>query len=488
MRVAAAPRPPGPPDSWSALNTLSCLPAVLVGALIIWRGRRRASAMLLGAGLLTYGLVNYDPQMLLGRTWAYLPLDIIGALMLGSISVFFAAFAMCFYEETIGPLGRPAWRWLSAYAGLCLASTALLWWGRLFLDRLPLVGDGQLLFVFVSTPGFVAALAILLAGWRNSALELQKRFLLMAVASGAVIIAQVIPVVLSFGLQMGSEMFTHPAMFVAYVASGIVAPAFFAYAIVRHRVFDLGFVLNRTLVYGAVSLILLVGFGLLEWVADHLVRIQGRETNAALDAALALGVFLTFHRVRDGVEHAVERLFFRSWQENEAALNRFVKTAGFITRPEALVQAFAGELARFTGGAGAAVYLKAEDGDYRLAAGAEGLAPTVVDADEPAVVVLRAERAPLEPEEAGSDMTAALALPMMNRAEVIGFALVGPKPAGLSYRPDETAALAHAAHQVGLDLYSLKVDQLEQRLMRLESAKPRRRSQRTDSVHVLQRR
>jgi hypothetical protein len=146
------------------------------------------------------------------------------------------------------------------------------------------------------------------------------------------------------------------------------------------------------------------------------------------------------------VEHGVERLFFRSWQENEAALDRFVKTAGFITRPEALVKGFASELARFSGGADAAVYLRADDGDYRLAAGGEGRALLVVDADEPAVVALRAERAPLEPEEAGSAMAAALAVPMINRVELTGFALVGPKPAGLSYRPDEIAALAHAAH------------------------------------------
>lgn len=474
MRVVAVPRPPGPPDIWSMLNSLSCLPAVLVGLVMFWRSRR-PSAMLLGAALLTYGLIHYAPEMLLGRAWSFLPLDILGALNLGSISVFFAAFAMRFYEETIVPLGRWAWRWFWAYAGLCLASTALFCWGRLFEDQLPLVGDGQVLFVFVSTPGFVAALAILLAGWKNSARELQKRFLLLAVASAGVVVAQVAPTVLNFGLGMsGDQMFSHPFMWVAYVGSGIVAPAFFAYAIVRHRVFDLGFVLNRTLVYGAVSVILLVSFGLLEWLADHVVRIQGRETNAALDAGMALGVFLTFHRVRDAVEHGVERLFFRSWQANEAALSRFVKTAGFIARPQALVQAFAGELARFTGGADAAVYLKAEDGDYRLAVGAEGLASPVVDADEPAVVVLRAGRAPLEPEEAGSAMTAALAVPMMNRAEVIGFALVGPKPAGLSYRPDEIAALAHAADQVGLDLYGLKVEQLEQRLLRLESAKPRR--------------
>jgi len=50
---------------------------------------------------------------------------------------------------------------------------------------------------------------------------------------------------------------------------------------------------------------------------------------------------------------------------------------------------------------------------------------------------------------------------MINRHEVNGFVLLGAKPDGLDYRPDEIELIAWAAHQVGLDIHALKVEELE---------------------------
>ena len=50
---------------------------------------------------------------------------------------------------------------------------------------------------------------------------------------------------------------------------------------------------------------------------------------------------------------------------------------------------------------------------------------------------------------------------MINRNEVVSVVLLGRKANGLSYRPDETQLIDWASRQVGLDLYALKVEQLE---------------------------
>jgi hypothetical protein len=55
-----------------------------------------------------------------------------------------------------------------------------------------------------------------------------------------------------------------------------------------------------------------------------------------VDAAIAVGVFLTFHRVRD----VVEGLFFRRWQKAEADLRKFVREAAFFGEAPALTRAF----------------------------------------------------------------------------------------------------------------------------------------------------
>ena len=55
----------------------------------------------------------------------------------------------------------------------------------------------------------------------------------------------------------------------------------------------------------------------------------------------------------------------------------------------------------------------------------------------------------------------ALALAMSHRNELTGVVLVGQKPSGGGYRPDEIEVLANTAHQIGLDFHALKVEKLE---------------------------
>ena len=51
-----------------------------------------------------------------------------------------------------------------------------------------------------------------------------------------------------------------------------------------------------------------------------------------------------------------------------------------------------------------------------------------------------------------------------------GFVLLGRKPNGESYRPDEVELLEFAAHQVGLDLHALEVEELRRELQRARAA------------------
>jgi len=59
---------------------------------------------------------------------------------------------------------------------------------------------------------------------------------------------------------------------------------------------------------------------------------------------------------------------------------------------------------------------------------------------------------------------------MVNRNEVLGVVLLGPKPSGQDLRPDEVELIEWATRQVGLDLHALKVEQLERERSELRSA------------------
>jgi len=58
---------------------------------------------------------------------------------------------------------------------------------------------------------------------------------------------------------------------------------------------------------------------------------------------------------------------------------------------------------------------------------------------------------------------------MMHQAALAGFVLLGPKPTGEDYRPDEMDVLSWATQQVGLDLQAIRVRELELSLVKLEA-------------------
>jgi len=234
-----------------------------------------------------------------------------------------------------------------------------------------------------------------------------------------------------------------------------------AYAVLRVRIFDFGFVINRALVYGLVSVILLTSFGLVEWMVEHLIHFEEREKNVLLDGAIAMAIYLSFHRLRHVVEHYIEQIFFSGWHHNEATLRRFIKMAAHIAASDALLNQFQLELKRFSGGADCSIYLQADNGNYFAAQ--RGLASTTdqIDVNDPIAVALRSGLMPIQIDGANALHANKVALPMSHRGQLSGFALIGEKPNREIFRPDEIDVLGFATHQIGLDLYALQNDKLK---------------------------
>ncbi|HEY2358892.1 MAG TPA: GAF domain-containing protein [Phenylobacterium sp.] len=465
--TAVASRAPAQPGNVrdQVLSDLAFLPAVLLGFFVLVRSRARPVAVLLGVALASFGLLYPIPGPILSWLPTY-PLVLV--MNLGSAVIEYAAFLAFGLTLLDSVDGGRRWRWIAfAIAASGLVVDRAMFAALLFGIRGP--GPALLLGpqLAVSMLSLAGTAICLLAAWRRSAAAEKRRFALLALAFGCIIVNQAWYIAMGV-LSLGGELLGSWATQVANVLAGVIAPVIFTYAVLRHRILDLGFALNRTLVFSAVSAILLAAFGLTEWAVDHFVKIEGRERNALIDAAIALAVFLTFHRVRDFVEHAVEALFFRDWQEKEADLRRFVADAAFVTRRDALMTGFVGALSRFAGGADVAVYMKAADGRFARAAGDLRDAPRTLDPDDPALVRLRAERKPVEPDTAGSALPAALACPLLHRDEVIGAVLIASREAGDAFRPDEIDLLGWAARQVGADLHALEVEQLQAAVSRLE--------------------
>jgi len=415
--------------------------------------------MLLGMGLASYGLVSLLPSPVFCERHVFVAAYTLSAASFAAIPLLFYGFALRFYRDNGGVLKRRDGLVFWAVAVAEIAASILFSWAGFWAVRAPLIVDSASLQTVTSYAGFACCIAYLVRGWRSSSAAAQQRYALLLVATVAVIIAQSLDNLV--GMDSRNDWFEVFHNIANSLLTGLIASGLFTYSILRHRVFDLGFAVNRTLVYGLVSAILLVAFGLVEWASDHFLPLGGREKNAVVDAAVALAIFLTFHRLRDGVEHVIESLFFRAWRQKEAALKKFVAEAAYILKPEALEKAAIRALVRFADGAEAALYLRDDAGGYGRAEGRIDESPALIDEDDAVVVALRARREALGGEAVASLPGAELVLPMLNRAEVNGFVLVGAKLSGLPFRPDEIEQLAWAASQIGLDLHALKVERLE---------------------------
>lgn len=436
---------------------------LLTGMFILWRGRRVVAQWALAMAFVGFG--SLAPQQWPASAAAF-PFW-AGAIwtVLTFVPVLFLRFAMDYDGRST--LQRSRWGPRLFHTLVIVQAVAFLMEAYTTLENVtfPMArhirGFSYALQIF----GLVFPCYLLARGWLRSGAAERKRYVLMLIALPLTFLPTVIILLLSLLVSFRID----PESAFARTASigQVIGPLLFAYAILRHKILDLGFAINRALVFGAVSALVLVAAGLLEWASEHFIHVHGRDTNALLDAAFALTVFLTFHRVWSFVENRVETLLFHKWHTNEAALKRFIKEAAFISRSRALSAAFVSELTRFSSGAPCALYLVAEDGNYRLDGGALDSASATIDADDPALVTLRTNRETVELDETRSRLPAALALPMMHREALSGLILLGAKPSGESYRPDEIEILGWATHQIGLDLHALRVAQLEQELTEL---------------------
>ena len=433
----------------------SGLLCLAVGAFIILRSGRRIPPLLAGVAFVCFSTNGFcDLWQSWPAEWPWW--QAIDMTVYIAPAYAFLAFAVFFREGVVPGVGRSGRVVLAAACASGLISMAVYMAYLFRAQAFPVVGNVFGIVIALEYLAFGLAIVYMIAGLRKAAPADRPRYTLMLTAIALTLMARIVSAVIN--LTNNNFGFSNP-LAIAENVFHVTGPVLFAYAVLRHKVLDVGFAVNRALVYGLVSFVLLLGFGLIEWGAEKVIPEAWLSGKIWLDAVIALGIFLTFHRVRDFAEKIVEDLFFRQWRDNEKDLRRFVADAAFVTKPKALTQAFAAELARFCDGAEVALY-EPDDGGFARGEGAKGL-PGRIDGDDASVVRLRATRGVAEAGER-------LLLPMMQRSDLNGFVLVGAKPSGDAYRPDERELLAWAAHQVGLDLHALRVEQLEARVGQLE--------------------
>ncbi|QTC90030.1 hypothetical protein IFJ75_12105 [Brevundimonas goettingensis] len=449
------------------VSSLTLMLAGLMGGLVIARSQGRRALVLIGLAYASFAITGQWPRMWQSTGLWFVPFYVVLNVIYYGSPLLFLAGARALRKEVSGrdTLGIR----LGFWGLVAVQGTTLAW--QLHAEMTGRTGlFGENVFLAYALPvfiGYVLAAAVLAMAWRESAPEHRSRYGIMLVAIGCTFLAGVFDMGI---LLTGNDYLSLSPLLISWYVAFLAGTALFGYAILRHRVIDLGFAVNRTLVYGVLSTVLLFGFWFCEWGLEEIIPAETREANILISAGIAFVIFLTFHHVRDWVEKAIEHLFFRTWRDNDARLKRFLREAAFVTRPEALRDAAVAEFSRFGQGAAVAFYEVDADGMALIAGGSPDL-PERLAVDAQVMVRLRAGREALQDDPALPE-GAALALPTLYRNELTGAFLLSAKPDEAVWRPDEKALLAEAALRIGLDLHALAVEALK--------AEKARESQRAD--------
>lgn len=238
----------------------------------------------------------------------------------------------------------------------------------------------------------------------------------------------------------------------------------FAYAVLRHRLVSLQFVLNRALVYGLItSLVVGVFAALLAFLERNTLNSQ---TNQFLALLIPLVLGMGINTLKRKVDDYINRAFFRHRHKAEAALTQFARSCGFVEDPDKLLDLAAEELHRDSRAQGVAIYLtqKGKAGPKLVRRQGVLESPAKLGNDDLALLRLKSGDAEVDLHGTFTALAAeGYAYALAVRGELLGFIVVGPRP-GEAYTPEERRLYSVVAQQVGVALHALRLQE-QQKLL-----------------------
>ena len=193
--------------------------------------------------------------------------------------------------------------------------------------------------------GFVCGI-LLLVGVLASAVSLVVRFrrsrgeersqLKWLVYAGVVVVLAALVSLTAEGVAMDSATALVQAMQLTLVASLATVPVAAGIAILKYRLYDIDVVINRTLVYGSLTAMLVGVYVGSIVVLQGLIRaLTGQESQLAIVAS-TLAVAALFNSLRRHIQGFIDRRFYRRKYDARKTLEAFSATLRDETNLEAL--------------------------------------------------------------------------------------------------------------------------------------------------------
>ena len=419
--------------AWSVLCTT--LLGAGVGLLLLWRGRDRAA---LGAALwlLSFLVGNVFSRVPADGGLPFLATQLTGLLFHLTARVGFYILIEAMMGASLSARARNVFRTLFVIT-LVVAGIE----GTALFTTYPLIGWATPLvprYGYLITASFLPPALLLVWGYGLAAPSERLRLRWVIVST----LCTVFAILLSNTPVLGPR-----ATSLAATVFASLGQLGFLYAVLRHRILDLAVLLDRTLVYGGVTTLVVGVIAAMNSLALRATLGEGAGLLLQIVVPLALGIILG--RVRIYMDRLVEQVFFRRKFLAERALRRFADGCGHIRESGHLFAAAVEAVARTTGSPAVALYLPVDSGYVRAQQTGAPVYPPAVDADDPALVAARAERDPVDLATLVSVLGPdGCVFPMTVLGVDQGMLVLANRP-GEQYPSDERALLAKVASDVG---------------------------------------
>jgi hypothetical protein len=429
------------------LSYVVFLAFLVLGLLAVWRGRSLAAW---GLGLMSLNVVIINGVRSLPVTaGGAVVVDIFANCIIAAVllsGLYLMAYGVT--AEGLKPAVKRAFTWIFAASILllmvlsCLRTLTLVYlgWNGLPAFILPSISVGL---------GVISFLMLLL-GYARAGSEQRLRIRWILVSTGTVLLGVVLS---SIASQSSNPVSGNTLASLSGIAF-LLAATGYGYALLRHRLVNVRIVLNRTLVYGVITAIVVGVFATINSVVEHATLGRGASLLLELIVPLALGIVLG--SLRKYVDTYINRWLFRRQYRAEKALNDFARTCGFIEQPERLLDLTVRQVFDHSHARNVAFYEREAGGYRRVRQLGAAEFPERVEADDLAFVRLRAGDHEADLHEISSALGAdGYVFSMAVRGRLIGALACGPRPAE-QYTADERMLLFHVAQQAGTALHALR--------------------------------
>ena len=424
----------------------------LLGLLLLWRGQNRVTL-----GVALYCFSSFF-QLFLGS----LPLPVPWCQYLGwgsnVLQNLVTLFSLYLVADGLTAVTRLPDRRRRLHVGF--AATLALYLAGVIYNNAAIYFHGSFPSAATQTGivglhflGFMIPLGMLLTSYRRSDPVTQARM--------RWILLSLLGLLLSYALSQlaGRTSLSLSVLTVIGTLLYVVSFVGFAYAVLKHRLVSLQLVLNRALVYGLItSLVVGVFAAMLSFLEHNAINSQ---TNQFLALLIPLVLGMGINSLKRRVDDYINAAFFRRRHQSIAELTQFARTCSLIEDPDKLLDLTAESLYRNSGAQGVAVFAvqKGKTGPKLVRRQGPLPFPEKISNDDLALLRLRAGDAEVDLHGTFSGIEAeGYTYPLTVRGELMGFIVVGPRPAD-SYSLEERRLFVLAAQQVGIALHAQRLQE-----------------------------